>query len=132
MKGCQGMHDLSELEKAFDRGLNAWEEEIVVNQAKKMGQRAADECAKLTKVVTGTMRRSWFYKIDHKNKQINIWISNPMEYAPHVNNGHRVVRAKKQLVMPKESTGLNMVLRIIRFITLKMTLMKCLINFRRL
>lgn len=89
------MRDLKDLEKVFERGLKAWEEEIVVNQANKMGLKIVKECKKITPFQTNTMRRCWFCKIDKKNKQIYIWVSNSMEYAPYVNNGHRIVRAGK-------------------------------------
>ena len=67
------MRDLDELEQLFDKAASEWENKIVMRGAKK----------------------SWFFRIDHKKGEIVIWLSNPMEYAPYVNNGHRIVRAKK-------------------------------------
>ena len=89
------MRELDELEEVFRHASEEWENRIVERNANRMGTRAKDECKKITGVDTGTMRRSWFFRIDRKKGEILIWVSNPMEYAPYVNNGHRVVRAKK-------------------------------------
>lgn len=89
------MRDLDELEQLFDKAASEWENRIVMRGANRMGTGARDECKKLTQTRTGSMKKSWFFRIDHKKGEIVIWLSNPMEYAPYVNNGHRIVRAKK-------------------------------------
>lgn len=95
------MRELDELEELFGRAASEWENKIVVRNANRMGTKAKDECKKLTQVKSGMMRRSWFFRIDHEKGQIVIWVSNPMEYAPYVNNGHRIVRAKKVIGFAK-------------------------------
>lgn len=91
------MRELDELERIFENAASEWENKIIVRNANRMGTRARDECKKLTQTKTSNMKKSWFFRIDHKKGEIVIWVSNPMEYAPYVNNGHRVVRAKKQI-----------------------------------
>lgn len=95
------MRDFDELEKIFERAADEWDNKIIDRNAKRMGTRARDECKKLTQTVTSNMKKSWFFRIDHEKGQIIIWVSNPMEYAPYVNNGHRVVRAKKTVGFAK-------------------------------
>ena len=96
------MRDLNELEQLFDKAASEWENRIVMRGANRMGTGARDECKKLTQTRTGSMKKSWFFRIDHKKGEIVIWLSNPMEYAPYVNNGHRIVRAKN--ASPKSTT----------------------------
>ena len=89
------MKSLEDLERAFDRGLNAWESEIVARHAEKMGQKAVREVKRETKVVTGNLRRRWDSRVEKKDGGVDIIIENDAEYAEPVNNGHRVVRGGK-------------------------------------
>lgn len=89
------MKSMVELEAALEMGLSAWENSIVEKHAARMGQRVVKEIKRLTPVKTGNLRRRWVAKVDRENKTIIIRIANDAEYAAAVNNGHRVVRAKK-------------------------------------
>ena len=64
---------LEDLEDAFENGLRAWEEEIV----------------------TGNLKKRWFFQIEERDGELVIWISNDVEYAAPVNYGHRIVRGGK-------------------------------------
>lgn len=89
------MKSLEDLERAFDRGLNAWESGIVAAQAEKMGKKVVREVKRETKVVTGNLRRRWDSQVEKEDGGVNIIIKNDAEYAEPVNNGHRVVRGGK-------------------------------------
>lgn len=89
------MKSLEDLEDAFETGLLTWEKEIVKKKAAVMGHKAVREIKRLTKVVTGNLRRRWFFTVEEKDGEIIIWISNDAEYAAPVNYGHRIVRGGK-------------------------------------
>ena len=61
------MKSLEDLERAFDRGLNAWESEIVAAHAKKMGKKVVREVKRETKVVTGNLRRRWDSRVEKED-----------------------------------------------------------------
>ena len=86
------MKSLEDLERAFDRGLNAWELEIVAAYAEKMGKKVVREVKRETKVVTGNLRRRWDSRVEKEDGGVNIVVENDAEYAEPVNSGHRVVR----------------------------------------
>lgn len=86
------MRSLEDLERAFDRGLNAWESGIVAEHAEKMGKKIVREVKRETKVVTGNLRRRWDSRVEARSDGADIIIENDAEYAEPVNNGHRVVR----------------------------------------
>lgn len=85
------MKSLDDLERAFDRGLNAWEQDIVVSHAEKMAQKVVREVKRETKVLTGNLRRRWDGHAEKRSDGADIIISNDAEYAAAVNNGHRIV-----------------------------------------
>lgn len=91
------MKSLEDLEKAFEKGLTEWESRIVVKHARIMGNRIVGEIKKLTPVSPsgGNLRRRWFFKANQQTGDFIIWVYNDADYAPHVNYGHRIVRAKK-------------------------------------
>lgn len=89
------MKSLEDLEDAFESGLRAWEEEIVKKRAAAMGMKIIREIKMLTKVITGNLRRRWFFTVEVRDGEIVIWISNDAEYAAPVNYGHRIVRGGK-------------------------------------
>jgi hypothetical protein len=89
------MKSFDDLEKAFDRGLEAWQKDIFVGEAKKIGHNAAAEVKKLTPVDTGTLRRRWTSSVDQSSGAVVIWIKNNTKYGPAVNYGHRIVIAGK-------------------------------------
>lgn len=89
------MRSLEDLEMALEHGLSAWDNEIVEKHARKMGLKVVKLVKKETPVKTGNLRRRWRARLDREKKQVIIWIENDAEYAEAVNNGHRVVRAKK-------------------------------------
>lgn len=89
------MKSLEDLERAFDRGLNAWESSIAEKNAKKMGQKCVREIKRLTPVNTGNLRRRWCYEVKKQDGDLQIIIENDADYAPLVNNGHRIVRGGK-------------------------------------
>lgn len=89
------MKDFADLEKAFARGLDAWQESIMVSGAKRIGSYAAAEVKKLTPVRTGLLRRRWHARVEPGSGETVVWIINNTEYGPAVNYGHRIVRAKK-------------------------------------
>ncbi len=86
------MKSLEDLERAFDRGLNAWESGIVVEHAEKMGKKIVREVKRETKVVTGNLRRRWDERVEARSNGADIIVENDAEYAAPVNDGHRVVR----------------------------------------
>lgn len=53
------MRSLEDLERAFDRGLNAWESGKVLTVAGRMGQKCVREVKRKTPVITGNLRRRW-------------------------------------------------------------------------
>lgn len=89
------MKSLEDLENAFERGITAWEKEIVDKQAGQMGQKVVREVKQITPVISGNLRRRWFCKVEYKDNQIILRIYNDAEYAEAVNNGHRLVRNGK-------------------------------------
>lgn len=91
------MKSLEDLERAFDRGLNAWESGIVTAHAEKMGKKVVREVKRETKVVTGNLRRRWDSRVEKEDDGVNIIIENDAEYAEPVNNGHRIVRGGKTI-----------------------------------
>lgn len=86
------MKSLEDLERAFDRGLNAWESGIVAAHAEKMGKKIVREVKRETKVVSGNLRRRWDSRVEGRSDGADIIVENDAEYAEPVNNGHRVVR----------------------------------------
>lgn len=85
------MRSLEDLERAFDRGLDAWEQDIVASQAKKMGTKAVREVKRNTIVKTGNLRRRWDSRVEKRKDGADIYITNDADYAAPVNNGHRIV-----------------------------------------
>ena len=81
------MKSLEDLEKAFDRGLEAWECDIALKDAGKMGQKCVREVKRKTHWISGNLRRRWSSRTEKG--------SNDVEYAPYVNDGHRIVRGGK-------------------------------------
>lgn len=86
------MRTLEDLERAFERGLRTFEQQIVERNAQRMGEKIVREVKRNTKVVTGNLRRRWFAKIEHRGKDTVIYVYNDAEYAEPVNNGHRIVK----------------------------------------
>lgn len=95
------MKTLEDLERAFESGLYEWEKEIVKKQAAVMGHKIVREVKRKTPVDTGNLRRRWFFKVEERNGEVVIVISNDAEYAAAVNNGHRICRAKKTIGLVK-------------------------------
>lgn len=95
------MKSLEELERAFDHGLSAWGNEIVSRHAGRMGLKVVRLVKKETPVDTGNLRRRWHARLDKRSGKFLIWIENDADYAAAVNNGHRVVRAKKTVGFAK-------------------------------
>lgn len=89
------MKSLEDLERAFERGLNAWESEIAAKHAEKMGQKVVREVKRETTVVTGNLRRRWDSRVEKKDGGVDIIIENDAEYAAWVNDGHRIKRGGK-------------------------------------
>lgn len=85
------MKSLEDLEKAFDRGLNAWESNVLSLDAMQIGQKLVREVKRKTPVKTGNLRRRWDSSVQKGNGDLQIIVSNDAEYAAPVNNGHRVV-----------------------------------------
>lgn len=52
--GGAGMRSLEDLERAFERGLNAWESGKVLTVAGRMGQKCVREVKRKTPVITAT------------------------------------------------------------------------------
>lgn len=85
------MNSLEDLERAIDRGLNAWEQEIVMNHAEKMAKKVVREVKRETKVRTGNLRRRWNSHAEKRSDGADIILTNDADYAAPVNNGHRIV-----------------------------------------
>ncbi len=89
------MKSFDDLESIFEKGLNAWQEQIFEQEAKKIGMNAVGVIKPLTPVDTGLLRRRWTTKVEKQNTQVVIWILNNTHYAAAVNYGHRIVRGGK-------------------------------------
>ena len=89
------MKSLEDLEKALDRGLEAWESDIALKDARKMGQKCVREIKRETPIDTGNLRRRWDSRAEQGGTDIQIHLENDAEYAPYVNDGHRIVRGEK-------------------------------------
>lgn len=89
------MKNFDDLQKIFEKGLNAWQSEIFEKEAKQIGLRAAGEIKRLTPVDTGLLRRRWTVKVVQVSGAVEIWIINNTHYAAAVNYGHRIVRGGK-------------------------------------
>lgn len=89
------MKRFEDLEYMFEKGLNAWQEQILEQEAKKIGLNAVGVIKPLTPVITGLLRRRWTVKVDREGDQVVIWILNNTHYAAAVNYGHRIVRGGK-------------------------------------
>lgn len=85
------MKSLEELEKVFDRGMQAWEQEIVLPKARQMGQKVVREVKRETPHITGNLRRRWSSSAQAGAGDVTITISNDADYAAAVNDGHRIV-----------------------------------------
>ena len=85
------MKSLEDLEMAFDRGLNAWEQDIVEAHAKKMAAKVVGEVKRETQVQTGNLRRRWDGRVEKRSDGADIIITNDADYAAAVNDGHRIV-----------------------------------------
>lgn len=85
------MRSLEDLERAFDRGLNSWEKDIVKEHAAKMGKKIVAEVKRKSPVQTGNLRRRWDSRAEKKSDGADIIITNDADYAAPVNNGHRIV-----------------------------------------
>lgn len=86
------MKSLEDLERAFDRGLNAWESSIAQKRAMQMGQKCVREIKRNTPHITGNLKRRWRSRVQADAGDLKIHLENDAEYAPYVNNGHRIVR----------------------------------------
>ncbi len=89
------MKSLEDLEKALERGLNAWENEIVGKQAQQMGLKIVREVKRNTPHISGNLKRRWSSRAEKQEKDIKIYIENDADYAAYVNNGHRIVSGGK-------------------------------------
>ena len=91
------MRSLEDLERAFDRGLNAWDQDIVFSHAEQMAQKVVREVKRETKVLTGNLRRRWAGHAEKRSDGADIILTNDAEYAAPVNNGHRIVSHGKTI-----------------------------------
>ncbi|MCM1121827.1 MAG: HK97 gp10 family phage protein [Eubacterium sp.] len=85
------MKSLEDLEKAFDRGLDAWEQDIVEEHAKKMAKKVVREVKRKTPIQSGNLRRRWDGRAEKRSDGADIILTNDADYAAPVNNGHRIV-----------------------------------------
>lgn len=96
------MKSLEDLERAFDRGLNAWETEIVRKKAAQMGMKCVREVKRKTPVITGNLRRRWTSRVEAQKNDTRIILENDAEYAAPVNDGHRIVNGAGETIGYKE------------------------------
>ncbi len=89
------MRSLEDLEIAFESGLTAWETEIARKRAAAMGMKIIREIKRLTPHITGNLKRRWFFRVEVRDGELVIWVSNDAEYAAPVNYGHRIARGGK-------------------------------------
>lgn len=97
LRDAMAMKSLEDLERAFDRGLNAWEREIVTKHANQMGQKLVKSIKSKTPVITGNLRRRWTSEVNAGKGDVLIEVKNDAEYAAWVNNGHRLVSHGKTI-----------------------------------
>ena len=95
------MKSLEDMEIAFDCGLRTWEAGTVEKHASVMGHKIVREIKRKTKVVSGNLRRRFFFRVERRGKDTVIVIYNDADYAAPVNNGHRIVRGGKTVGMFK-------------------------------
>lgn len=86
------MRTLEDLERAFERGLRSFEQQIVERNAHRMGEKIVREVARKTPVRYGYLQRNWFEKVEYREGDTEIYVYNNLEYAEPVNNGHRIVK----------------------------------------
>lgn len=89
------MKSFEDLEQAFEKGLDAWQDRIFIQEAKKIGLNAASQVKELTPVDTGTLRRRWHARVDPGSGAVLVWVVNNTHYGPAVNYGHRIVIGNK-------------------------------------
>ena len=94
------MRSLEDLERAFDRGLNAWESGKVLTVAGRMGQKCVREVKRKTPVITGNLRRRWRSSAEKQGNDVVIILENDADYAEAVNN-----RAPDRI--PRQDGGKN-------------------------
>lgn len=71
-------------------------------ELQELNQAWVDDCKSNTPVQTGKMRESWNNDGVHiTNENITLSVSNKMEYAPHVEYGHRIRRNGKYVGIVK-------------------------------
>lgn len=91
------MKDFYELEKAFDKGLNEWQSQILKKGLLKIGQHAVSHVKELTPVRTGLLRRSFRVSVVDDPREMQVRISNNLQYAAAVNYGKRLTKNKKTI-----------------------------------
>lgn len=79
------MKSFEDLEQAFEKGLDAWQNRIFIQEAKKIGLNAAGQVKELTPVDTGTLRRRWHVRVDPGRGAVLVWVVNNTHYGPAVN-----------------------------------------------
>lgn len=96
------MKSLEDLERAFERGLNAWESDLVQKQAEQMGAKCVREVKRKTPHITGNLRRRWKSRVEREKTDMKIILEDDAEYAAAVNNGHRIVNGARETVGYRE------------------------------
>lgn len=89
------MKDLDELAKLFDDTAAVWKNEILLKHCRQMGAGLVRHIKQKTPVITGNLRRNWHEKVEQTGEDVIIWAVNNVEYAPWVNDGHRIKRGGK-------------------------------------
>lgn len=83
------MRDLMQLAAVLERGMNAWQQRIFEQEAKKIGLHALAHIKALTPVKTGLLRRRWNTEVTKEGNSYVIWLKNNTKYAAAVNYGRR-------------------------------------------
>ena len=85
--------DVQAFFKEFKKNADSPEIKKILNEAvTKVGNIAVKEVKERTPVDTGELRRGWNKKSHVSGTSAEVEISNAVEYAPFIENGHRIVR----------------------------------------
>ena len=86
--GSFDFRELKEFQKNFKNMTDKYNK-FLKKIAQKLAQIWLNKVKKRTPVITGTLRDRWRIAVQEKGNEYLIILSNPLEYAPYVENGHR-------------------------------------------
>lgn len=92
--------NLEELSKM--QNLKPYLTKHIKSELEVLNQSWVDDCKENTEVITGKLKQSWKNDgVSITDKNITLSVSNKMEYAAHVEYGHRIRRDGKYIGVAK-------------------------------